>query len=103
MEEAYGRYNFCQITPIKLFFRCAVPSTVTMVFGALYQIADGLFVGRSIGQDALAAVILVMPIIMMVFAFFNMVPVGLWWVKPETEQGKHVIIRGKAVYSEYGI
>lgn len=47
-----------------------------MTFGALYQIADGLFVGRFIGEDALAAVNIVMPVIMMVFAFSNMVATG---------------------------
>ena len=47
---------FVNLPPTKLFFRCAIPSMVTMVFGALYQIADGLFVGRFVGQDALAAV-----------------------------------------------
>ncbi len=67
---------FEKLPPTKLFFRCAIPSMVTMAFGALYQIADGLFVGRFIGQDALAAVNLVMPIIMMVFAFSNMIATG---------------------------
>ena len=47
-----------------------------MAFGALYQIADGLFVGRFIGEDALAAVNLIMPIIMMVFAFSSMIATG---------------------------
>ena len=67
---------FEKMPPTKLFFRCAIPSMVTMAFGALYQIADGLFVGRFIGQDALAAVNLIMPLIMMVFAFSNMVATG---------------------------
>ncbi len=67
---------FEKLPPTKLFFRCALPSMVTMAFGALYQIADGLFVGRFIGEDALAAVNLIMPIIMMVFAFSNMVATG---------------------------
>ncbi len=49
---------------------------VTMVFSALYQMADGLFVGRFIGLDALAAVSLIMPIIMAVFAFANMIATG---------------------------
>ena len=49
---------------------------VTMAFSALYQIADGLFVGRFIGEDSLAAVILIMPIIMMVFAFSSMIATG---------------------------
>lgn len=67
---------FEKLSPTKLFFRCAVPSMITMAFVALYQIADGLFVGRFIGGDALAAVNLTMPIIMMVFAFSNMIATG---------------------------
>ncbi len=67
---------FETLPPTKLFFRCAVPSMVTMAFGALYQIADGLFVGRFIGEDALAAINLIMPMIMMVFAFSNMIATG---------------------------
>lgn len=67
---------FEELPPTKLFFRCAVPSMVTMMFGALYQIADGIFVGRFIGEDALAAVNLIMPVIMIVFAFSNMIATG---------------------------
>ena len=67
---------FEKLPPTKLFFRCALPSMITMAFGALYQIADGLFVGRFIGENALAAVNLIMPIIMMVFAFSNMIATG---------------------------
>ncbi len=67
---------FEKLPPTKLFFRCAIPSMITMVFGALYQIADGLFVGRFIGGDALAAVNLIMPIIMIVFGFSNLIATG---------------------------
>ena len=67
---------FEKLPPTKLFFRCAVPSMITMAFGALYQVADGLFVGRFIGEDALAAVNLIMPIIMIVFGFANLIATG---------------------------
>ena len=67
---------FEKLSPTKLFFRCAVPSMITMAFSALYQIADGLFVGRFIGGDALAAVNLIMPIIMIVFGFANLIATG---------------------------
>ena len=67
---------FEKLPPTKLFFRCAIPSMITMVFGAFYQIADGLFVGRFIGGDALAAVNLIMPIIMIVFGFANLIATG---------------------------
>ena len=67
---------FEKLPPTKLFFRLAIPSMITMAFGALYQIADGIFVGRFIGEDALAAVNLIMPIIMIVFGFSNLIATG---------------------------
>ena len=67
---------FATLPPTKLFFRCAVPSMITMAVSALYQIADGLFVGRFIGGDALAAINLIMPIIMIVFGFANLIATG---------------------------
>ena len=67
---------FEKLPPTRLFFRLAVPSMITMAFSALYQIADGLFVGRFIGGDALAAVNLIMPIIMIVFGFSNLIATG---------------------------
>ena len=67
---------FEKLPPTRLFFRLAVPSMITMAFGALYQIADGVFVGRFIGEDALAAVNLIMPIIMIVFGFSNLIATG---------------------------
>ncbi|MBR4949433.1 MAG: MATE family efflux transporter [Clostridia bacterium] len=67
---------FEKLPSTRLFFRLAIPSMITMVFGALYQIADGLFVGRFIGEDGLAAINLIMPVIMMVFAFSNMIATG---------------------------
>lgn len=67
---------FETLSPTKLFFRCAIPSMISMAAGCLYQIADGIFVGRYIGEDALAAVNLVMPLVMVVFAISNMIATG---------------------------
>ena len=67
---------FEKLPPTKLFFKLAVPSMITMAFASLYQIADGLFVGRFIGGDALAAINLIMPIIMIVFGFANLIATG---------------------------
>ncbi len=67
---------FAQLPPTKLFFRCAVPAVVTSVFGALYSVVDGLFVGRFLGEDALAAINLIMPVIMIVGALSNMIATG---------------------------
>ena len=62
--------------PTKLFFRCAVPAVVTSVFGALYSVVDGIFVGKYLGEDALAAINIMMPIIMIVTAISNMIATG---------------------------
>ena len=67
---------FEKLPPTRLFFRLAIPSMITMAFVSLYQIADGLFVGRFIGGDALAAINLIMPIIMIVFGFSNLIATG---------------------------
>ena len=71
-----GSEMFKELEPTKLLFHCAVPAAVTSVFGALYSIADGFFVGRFIGGDALAAVNLIMPIVMIAEALSNMVATG---------------------------
>ena len=64
---------FASLPPTRLFFRCALPSMVSMAVSSLYTVADGVFVGQFIGPEALAAVNLVMPIIMMGF------PWPTWW------------------------
>lgn len=67
---------FTTLPPTKLFFRCAVPAVTTSVFGALYSVVDGMFVGRYLGEDALAAINLIMPVIMIVEAISNMIATG---------------------------
>ncbi len=67
---------FVTLPPTKLFFRCAVPAVITSVFGALYSVVDGMFVGRYLGENALAAVNLIMPVIMIVEAISNMIATG---------------------------
>lgn len=67
---------FVKLPPTKLFFHCAVPAVITSVFGALYSVVDGVFVGKYLGENALAAVNLIMPIIMLVEAISNMIATG---------------------------
>ena len=67
---------FQEMAPLKLFLRCALPNMISMAVVSLYTIADGVFVGHYIGAEALAAINLVMPWIMMSFALSDMVAVG---------------------------
>lgn len=46
----------------KLFIKQLIPNTLGMVFGALFIIVDGIFVGNGLGSDALAAINIVVPI-----------------------------------------
>ena len=76
MEQQNQNQIFETLSPTRLFFRCALPSMVSMAVAALYTIADGVFVGRFIGSDALAAINLVMPLLSISFALADMVAVG---------------------------
>ena len=67
---------FITLSPTRLFFRCALPSMVSMAVTSLYTVVDGIFVGRYVGADALAAVNLVMPLLLISFACFN---TRSWW------------------------
>lgn len=62
--------------PKKLFMKLAIPGLFSMLFSSLYMMADGMFVGKMIGRKALAAINLVFPIIMIVFAVGDMIAAG---------------------------
>ena len=59
--------------PKKLFVKLAIPSLISMLFSSIYMICDGIFVGKIIGSKGLAAINLVFPIIMIVFAVSDMI------------------------------
>ena len=67
---------FTELSPAKLLLRCAPPAVVTALFGALYSVVDGFFVGKYLGGDALAAVNLIMPVIMIAEAVSSMIAAG---------------------------
>ncbi|MEG1932240.1 MAG: MATE family efflux transporter [Pygmaiobacter sp.] len=73
MEE---QHIFESLPPTRLFFKCAIPSVISMAVTSLYTVIDGVFVGRFLGGDALAAVSLVMPFVIISFALSDMVAVG---------------------------
>ena len=75
MEEK-NYLMFEKLPPGKLLLKCAVPAAMSMIFSGLYSIADGIFVGRCIGSDALAAVNLVMPLIAIAFSLAELIATG---------------------------
>lgn len=52
----------------RLFLLNALPMTVVMLMGGILNVVDGIFVGHFIGSDALAAVSLAFPMVMMLSA-----------------------------------
>ncbi len=67
---------FENLPPGNLLLKCAIPAAMSMIFSGLYSIADGIFVGRCIGSDALAAVNLVMPLIAIAFSLAELIATG---------------------------
>lgn len=60
----------------KKFLGYAIPSALAMFVSSLYTIIDGIFVGQGVGDNALAAVTIVMPLIIMLFGIATMFAVG---------------------------
>lgn len=60
----------------KLFRKLLIPTVVGMVFSAVFVITDGIFVGKGIGSDALAAVNITAPLFMITTGLGLMFGVG---------------------------
>lgn len=67
---------FTELSPTKLFFCAAIPGSIGMLASALYQIIDGILVGRILGNTAFAAVNLAMPIIFINFSLADLIGTG---------------------------
>lgn len=60
----------------KKFLGYTIPSALAMFISSLYTIIDGIFVGQGVGDNALAAVSIVMPLTIMLFGIATMFAVG---------------------------
>ena len=67
---------FLETPPRRLFFRAALPGSVGMLASSLYQLMDGIFVGRILGDSAFAALNLAMPLVIINFALADLIGVG---------------------------
>ncbi len=65
------------IKPItQLLLRFSIPAVIAMVVNAIYNIVDRIFVGKFVGEDALAGLTITFPAMMLIFAFAGLVGVG---------------------------
>lgn len=67
---------YSQQTIFKKFIKYLIPSVSAMIFFSIYTMVDGMFVGKGVGPDALAAVNTAMPFINLIFALSLMLSVG---------------------------
>lgn len=63
--------------PVKsLLWKLSVPAIIGMTFNALYNIIDGIFVGKATGESGIAAISIVYPIQMIILAIGLTIGVG---------------------------
>ncbi len=67
---------FEKTPPGKLFFKAALPGSVSMLASSLYVLFDGIFVGKVLGETAMAAVNLAFPFVVINFALSDLIAVG---------------------------
>jgi putative MATE family efflux protein len=60
----------------KLLLQFSVPAVIAMIVNAIYNIVDRIFVGKYVGETALAGLTISFPIMMCIFAFAGLVGVG---------------------------
>lgn len=67
---------FARTPTRRLFFTAAIPGAISMLASALYDLLDGILVGRILGETAFAAANLAMPFVILVFAVGDLFGVG---------------------------
>ncbi|MBR5538905.1 MAG: MATE family efflux transporter, partial [Clostridia bacterium] len=70
-EEMYATMN-----PWRLFFTIALPGMVSMFAMSLYSVAEGMFIGKTLGESAFAAINIAFPLVMINFSLADLIGVG---------------------------
>ena len=65
-----------QISIYKQFWRYTIPTVAAMLVNGLYQIVDGIFIGRYVGADGLAGINVAWPVIGSILGIGMLVGVG---------------------------
>ena len=72
----------------KLFRKLLIPTVLGMIFSAIFIITDGIFVGKGIGSDALAAVNITAPLFLINTGVALMFGIGCSLHSPVARKGK---------------
>ncbi len=60
----------------RLIARFSIPAVIAMLVNAIYNVVDRIFIGRLVGEEALAGLTVVFPIMMMIFAVAGLIGAG---------------------------
>lgn len=67
---------FATMKPWRLFFVVALPGMISMFAMSIYGIIEGMFIGKTLGEAAFAAVNIAFPVILINFSVADLVGVG---------------------------
>lgn len=67
---------YATMDPWKLFFKVAMPGMISMFAMSIYAIIEGIFIGKTLGEGAFAAVNIAMPLVMINFSLADLIGVG---------------------------
>lgn len=59
-----------------LLLKFSVPAVIAMMVNAIYNIVDRIFIGKFVGESALAGLTITFPIMMIIFAFAGLIGIG---------------------------
>ena len=76
MKRMDNKTLFGIVKPGKLFLIAAIPGSVGMLASSIYQLMEGVMVGRFLGDTAFAAINLAMPFVIINFAVADLIGVG---------------------------
>lgn len=60
----------------KLLMKYSAPAVVAMIVNAIYNVVDRMFIGHYVGENALAALTIIFPIMMLIFALAGLIGAG---------------------------
>jgi putative MATE family efflux protein len=77
MHDAQDKTKRMGSEPIpKLLAQFSIPAVIAMLVNAIYNIVDRIFIGKFVGEDALAGLTISFPVMMIIFAFAGLVGIG---------------------------
>jgi putative MATE family efflux protein len=59
-----------------LLAQYSIPAVIAMVVNAIYNVVDRIFIGQFAGEEALAGLTIAFPVMMIIFAFANLIGIG---------------------------